>query len=71
MPDTTYKVYYAERAGVKVVIDTSLAQGGVADAEIKMNVNGIGTVHEMLIYPTQEDRNAALGEGSVGNRQGF
>lgn len=65
MPDTTYKVYYAERAGAKVVIDTSLAQGGVADAKIKMNVNGIGNVHEMLIYPTQEDRNAALGEGSV------
>ncbi len=63
MPDVTYKVYYAERAGVKVIIDDSLAQGGVADMEVQMNVYGIGTVHEMILYPTQEDRNASVGQG--------
>lgn len=63
MPDVTYKVYYAERAGVKVIIDASLAQGGAADMEVQMNVYGIGTVHEMFLYPTQEDRNAAIGDG--------
>ena len=63
MPETTYKAYYAERAGVKVIIDESTAQGGVADMEIELNMNGIGTVHEMFLYPTQEDRNAAVGQG--------
>ena len=63
MPEITYKGYYAERAGVKVIIDESTAQGGVADMEIELNMNGIGTVHEMFLYPTQEDRNAAVGQG--------
>lgn len=63
MPEITYKAYYAERAGVKVIIDESTAQGGVADMEIELNMNGIGTVHEMFLYPTQEDRNAAVGQG--------
>ncbi|WP_159438080.1 serine/threonine protein kinase [Massiliimalia massiliensis] len=63
MPEVTYKAYYAERAGVKVIIDESSAQGGVADMELELNMNGIGTVHEMFLYPTQEDRNAAVGQG--------
>ena len=63
MPDVTYKMYYADRAGVKVIIDDSLAQGGVADVEAQLNQNGIGTVHEMFLYPTQADSDAALGEG--------
>ena len=63
MPDVTYKVYYAERAGVKVIIDAALAQGGVADVEIQMDMYGIGTVHEMFLYPTKEDSEAALGQG--------
>ena len=63
MPDVTYKMYYADRAGVKVIIDDSLALGGVADVEAQLNQNGIGTVHEMFLYPTQEDSDAALGEG--------
>ena len=63
MPDVTYKMYYADRAGVKVIIDDSLAQGGVADVEAQLDQNGIGTVHEMFLYPTQADSDAALGEG--------
>ncbi len=65
MPDVTYKMYYAERAGVKVIIDDSLALGGVADVEVQLNANGIGTVHEMFLYPTQEDSDADLGQGSA------
>lgn len=65
MPDVTYKMYYAERAGVKVIIDDSLALGGVADVEVQLDRNGIGTVHEMFLYPTQEDSDADLGQGSA------
>ena len=62
-PDITYQMYYAERAGIKVIADSTLAQGGGADMEVEMNVYGIGTVHELFLYPTQADRNAAIGEG--------
>lgn len=62
-PDITYQVYYAERAGLKVIADSALAQGGGADMEVEMNVYGVGTVHELILYPTQADRNAAIGEG--------
>lgn len=62
-PDITYQVYYAERAGIKVIADSALAQGGGADMEVEMNVYGVGTVHELFLYPTQADRNAAIGEG--------
>lgn len=62
-PDSTHKVYYAQQAGVKVIADESLVQGGAADMEVEMNVYGIGTVHELFLYPTQADRNAAIGEG--------
>ena len=63
MPDVTYKMYYAEHAGVKVIIDDSLAQGGVADVKCQVDAYGIGIVHEMFLYPTQEDSEAALGQG--------
>ena len=63
MPDTTYKMYYADRAGVKVIIDDSLVQGGVSDVEVRLNEHGIDTVYEMFLYPTQADSDAALGEG--------
>ena len=63
MPDVTYKMYYAEHAGVKVIIDDSLALGGVADVKCQVNAYGIGTVHEMFLYPTKEDSEAALGQG--------
>lgn len=62
-PDITYQVYYAERAGIKVIADSALAQGGGADMEVEMNVYGIGTVHELFLYPTQADRDAPIGEG--------
>ena len=62
-PDITYQVYYAERAGIKVIADSALAQGGGADIEVEMNVYGVGTVHELILYPTQADRNAPIGEG--------
>ena len=62
-PDITHQVYYAERAGIKVIADSALAQGGGADIEVEMNVYGVGTVHELILYPTQADRNAPIGEG--------
>lgn len=62
-PDITYQVYYAERAGIKVIADSALAQGGGADMKVEMNVYGVGTVHELFLYPTQADRNAAIGKG--------
>lgn len=62
-PNITHQVYYAERAGIKVIADSALAQGGGADMEVEMNVNGVGTVHELFLYPTQADRNAPIGEG--------
>ena len=62
-PEVSYEMCCAERAGVKVIVDTSLAQGGGVDLEATLNVNGIGTVYEMYLYPTQADRDAPLGEG--------
>lgn len=46
-----------------MIADSALAQGGGADMEVEMNVNGVGTVHELILYPTQADRNAPIGEG--------
>lgn len=62
-PEVSYEMWCAKRAGVKVIVDTSLAQGGGVDLEATLNVNGIGTVYEMYLYPTQADRDAPLGEG--------
>ena len=50
-------------AGVKVIVDSSLIQGGVVDMEWDPD-DSLGTVCEMFLYPTQEDSEAAVGEGS-------
>ena len=62
-PDTTYEMWYAPDAGVKVIVDSSLIQGGVVDMEWDPD-DSLGTVCEMFLYPTQEDSEAAVGEGS-------
>lgn len=62
-PEVTYKAYGASDAGVKVIVDSSLVQGGVVDLELTLNMNGIGTVHEMFLYPTQADKEAGVGQG--------
>lgn len=61
MPKLNCTAYYAERAGVKVIIEDSLVQGGVADVAIP--VSGLGTVYEMYLYPSEEDRNAGIVDG--------
>lgn len=61
--DVTYGMYYAEGGGVKVIVDKALVLGGAYDMEVQMNVNGIGTVHEMMLYPTEADRDAEIGQG--------
>ena len=63
-PDTTYEMWYAPDAGVKVIVDSSLIQGGVVDMEWDPDDGALGTVCEMFLYPTQEDSEAAVGEGS-------
>lgn len=62
-PEVTYKAYGASDAGVKVIVDSSLVQGGVVDLELTLNMNGIGTVHEMILYPTQADKETGVGRG--------
>lgn len=61
--DATYGMYYAEGGGVKVIVDKALVLGGAYDMEVQVNVNGIGTVHEMMLYPTEADRDAGIGQG--------
>lgn len=57
--DVMYTKYYAERAGVQVIIDDALAQGGVSDMEMDL---GDSKAHEIMIFPDQ-----AAAEAGVGN----
>ena len=61
-PQTTYKMYYGTKSGVKVILDDAVAQGRVVDTTV--NLGDAGAVAELIIYPTQAAMDAGFGSAT-------
>ena len=70
-PETTYKMYYGSKSGVKVIVDDAVAAGRVMDTTV--NLGEAGAAAELVIYPTDAQWKPALGAlrrtADCGNRE--
>lgn len=58
-PNSTYKMYYGTKSGVKVIVDDAVAEGRVQDTTVSLGT--AGAIAELVIYPTDEAVNAGFG----------
>src|SRR5699024_6565863 len=61
-PETTYKMYYGSKSGVKVIVDDAVAAGRVMDTTV--NLGEAGAVAELVIYPTDAAVEAGFGSAT-------
>lgn len=61
-PETTYKMYYGSKSGVKVIVDDAVAAGRVMDTTV--NLGEAGAAAELVIYPTDAAMEAGFGSAT-------